>query len=92
MNGIAHTLLANSDAQAVNLALLMSALLFACGLVGFLSRRNMIIMFLCTEQGCREAADPPARPHRPPLPPPRDPRLRGVVRTEGSLSAGRATA
>ena len=31
MNGIAHTLLANSDAQAVNLALLMSALLFAGG-------------------------------------------------------------
>ena len=56
MNGIAHTLLANSDAQAVNLALLMSALLFACGLVGFLSRRNMIIMFLCTELMFQAAA------------------------------------
>lgn len=43
------TLLAASDAQVVNGALLVSALLFACGLIGFLSRRNMIIMFLCTE-------------------------------------------
>lgn len=30
-------------------ALIVSALLFAIGIVGFLSRRNMIIMFLCTE-------------------------------------------
>ena len=30
-------------------ALLISALLLAIGVVGFLSRRNMIIMFLCTE-------------------------------------------
>lgn len=30
-------------------ALAVSALLFAIGIVGFLSRRNMIIMFLCTE-------------------------------------------
>jgi NADH:ubiquinone oxidoreductase subunit K len=30
-------------------ALLISALLLAVGVVGFLSRRNMIIMFLCTE-------------------------------------------
>ncbi|MHC4217523.1 MAG: NADH-quinone oxidoreductase subunit NuoK [Planctomycetota bacterium] len=29
--------------------LLTSALLFAIGLVGFVSRRNMIVMFLCTE-------------------------------------------
>jgi len=43
------TLLAASDAQVVNGALLVSALLFACGLIGFLSRRNMIAMFLCTE-------------------------------------------
>ena len=29
--------------------LFVSALMFAIGVVGFLSRRNMIIMFLCTE-------------------------------------------
>ena len=29
--------------------LLVSALLFAIGLIGFVSRRNMIVMFLCTE-------------------------------------------
>ena len=52
-----HTaLLAASDAQVVNGALLVSALLFACGLIGFLSRRNMIIMFLCTELMFQAAA------------------------------------
>jgi NADH-quinone oxidoreductase subunit K len=56
MNTIAPALLANSDAQTVNMALLMSALLFGCGLVGFLSRRNMIIMFLCTELMFQAAA------------------------------------
>jgi NADH-quinone oxidoreductase subunit K len=34
---------------ALNICLLTSAALFAIGLVGFLTRRNMIIMFLCTE-------------------------------------------
>jgi len=29
--------------------LLTSAVLFAIGLIGFVSRRNMIVMFLCTE-------------------------------------------
>ena len=29
--------------------LLTSAMLFVIGLIGFLSRRNMIVMFLCTE-------------------------------------------
>ncbi len=29
--------------------LLVSAVLFVIGLIGFLSRRNMIVMFLCTE-------------------------------------------
>ena len=48
--------LAASDAATVNVALLVSALLFACGLVGFLSRRNMIIMFLCTELMFQAAA------------------------------------
>jgi NADH-quinone oxidoreductase subunit K len=50
------TLLAASDAQIVNGALLVSALLFTCGLIGFLSRRNMIIMFLCTELMFQAAA------------------------------------
>ena len=49
-------ILAASDAQVVNGALLVSALLFACGLIGFLSRRNMIIMFLCTELMFQAAA------------------------------------
>jgi NADH-quinone oxidoreductase subunit K len=43
------TTLAATSSQTVNAALLVSALLFTCGLIGFLSRRNMIIMFLCTE-------------------------------------------
>jgi NADH-quinone oxidoreductase subunit K len=47
---------ASSDAATINIALLVSALLFACGLVGFLSRRNMIIMFLCTELMFQAAA------------------------------------
>ena len=29
--------------------LLTSAVLFAIGLIGFVSRRNLIVMFLCTE-------------------------------------------
>ena len=33
----------------MQLMLIFSALLFVIGLVGFLTRRNMIIMFLCTE-------------------------------------------
>lgn len=33
----------------LSIALAVSALLFGLGIVGFLSRRNMIIMFLCTE-------------------------------------------
>lgn len=33
----------------ISVALAISALLFAIGLIGFLCRRNMIIMFLCTE-------------------------------------------
>ncbi len=39
--------LASNPLLAVALAI--SALLFVIGLVGFLTRRNMIIMFLCTE-------------------------------------------
>ena len=37
--------------QSVTLAhyLFISAVMFAIGLIGFLTRRNLIIMFLCTE-------------------------------------------
>ncbi|MCH2146058.1 MAG: NADH-quinone oxidoreductase subunit NuoK, partial [Phycisphaerales bacterium] len=37
------------DPRTMQLMLVFSALLFAIGLIGFLTRRNMIIMFLCTE-------------------------------------------
>ena len=37
------------SALALNQYLLVSAALFVIGLIGFLSRRNMIVMFLCTE-------------------------------------------
>ncbi len=33
----------------LSVALAISALLFGLGIIGFLTRRNMIIMFLCTE-------------------------------------------
>jgi len=36
--------------------LIVSAIMFALGLVGFLSRRNLIIMFLCTELMFQAAA------------------------------------
>ena len=35
--------------QGVTIALALSAALFTVGLIGFLVRRNMILMFLCTE-------------------------------------------
>lgn len=44
------------DPWALNIALLVSATLFAIGLVGFLARRNMILMFLCTELMFQAAA------------------------------------
>jgi len=37
------------DSLALSHFLLTSALLFVLGLIGFLSRRNLIVMFLCTE-------------------------------------------
>ncbi|MSR68874.1 MAG: NADH-quinone oxidoreductase subunit NuoK [Phycisphaerales bacterium] len=33
----------------ISIALAISAILFSLGLIGFLCRRNLIIMFLCTE-------------------------------------------
>ena len=38
-----------APAQGVTVALVLSAALFTIGLIGFLVRRNMILMFLCTE-------------------------------------------
>lgn len=40
----------------IALVLLLSAALFAIGLIGFLVRRNMILMFLCTELMFQAAA------------------------------------
>jgi NADH-quinone oxidoreductase subunit K len=40
----------------LQVVLLMACMLFAIGLVGFLVRRNMIIMFLCTELMFQAAA------------------------------------
>jgi NADH-quinone oxidoreductase subunit K len=37
------------DSFALSHFLLTGAVLFALGLIGFMSRRNLIIMFLCTE-------------------------------------------
>ena len=37
------------DSLALSHFLLTSALLFILGMIGFLSRRNLIVMFLCTE-------------------------------------------
>ena len=37
------------DPEMLQVALATSLLLFCIGLVGFLVRRNMILMFLCTE-------------------------------------------
>ncbi|MEX2215383.1 MAG: NADH-quinone oxidoreductase subunit NuoK [Phycisphaeraceae bacterium] len=37
------------DSLALSHFLLTGAVLFALGLIGFITRRNMIIMFLCTE-------------------------------------------
>ena len=37
------------DQGTLHVVLLTSAILFALGMIGFLTRRNMILMFLCTE-------------------------------------------
>jgi len=41
---------------AIDVTLLLSVVLFGIGIVGFLARRNMIIMFLCTELMFQAAA------------------------------------
>ena len=52
------TILAAQPFTDVTLAhfLLTSAVLFVVGMVGFLTRRNLIIMFLCTELKFQAAA------------------------------------
>jgi NADH-quinone oxidoreductase subunit K len=58
MTGIHATLAqASPFTQAsFSLYMLVSAALFVVGLIGFLSRRNMIVMFLCTELMFQAAA------------------------------------
>jgi len=55
---ITTTLAQAADFGSVSLGhyLLLSSVLFVIGLVGFLIRRNMIIMFLCTELMFQAAA------------------------------------
>lgn len=52
------TLLAIDGLSQLSLShyLLTSAAMFVIGLIGFLSRRNMIVMFLCTELMFQAAA------------------------------------
>jgi NADH-quinone oxidoreductase subunit K len=54
----AATILAESPAVPANLqvTMVLAAVLFAIGLVGFLTRRNMILMFLSTELMFQAAA------------------------------------
>jgi NADH-quinone oxidoreductase subunit K len=48
--------LAAMSAVTLSQYLVVSAVLFVVGLIGFLARRNMIIMFLCTELMFQAAA------------------------------------
>jgi len=55
--GSAHLLAMEPMAGGpLKVMLMTSAVLFSVGLVGFLSRRNMILMFLCTELMFQAAA------------------------------------
>ena len=44
------------ETGSIQVTLLVSAILFAMGMVGFLTRRNLILMFLCTELMFQAAA------------------------------------
>ena len=44
------------DTGSIQVTLLVSAILFGMGMVGFLTRRNLILMFLCTELMFQAAA------------------------------------
>ena len=52
------SLLAATEFSQVSLAhfIVLSAILFTVGLIGFLTRRNLIVMFLCTELMFQAAA------------------------------------
>ena len=52
------SLLAATEFSQVALAhfIVLSAILFTIGLIGFLTRRNLIVMFLCTELMFQAAA------------------------------------
>jgi NADH-quinone oxidoreductase subunit K len=52
------SLLAATEFSQVSLAhfIVLSAILFTIGLTGFLTRRNLIVMFLCTELMFQAAA------------------------------------
>ncbi|MHC5113391.1 MAG: NADH-quinone oxidoreductase subunit NuoK [Planctomycetota bacterium] len=58
MTGLTTTLAVLEPLSTLSLGhyLTTSALLFIIGLVGFLTRRNMIVMFLCTELMFQAAA------------------------------------
>jgi NADH-quinone oxidoreductase subunit K len=43
------TILANMTSLALSHYLFTGAVLFVLGLIGFISRRNLIVIFLCTE-------------------------------------------
>lgn len=47
--GVADAAVTPPSIPLVHATLFVSAVLFSIGLVGFLTRRNMIMMFLCTE-------------------------------------------
>ena len=47
---------APADPALIRTALVISAVLFSLGVIGFLSRRNLIMMFLCTELMFQAAA------------------------------------
>ena len=53
---IADGPLSTVEPASLQIVLLVSAVLFAMGLVGFLTRRNLILMFLCTELMFQAAA------------------------------------
>ena len=44
------------ETGSIQVTLLVSAILFGMGMIGFLTRRNLILMFLCTELMFQAAA------------------------------------
>lgn len=56
MNAMLPPVSLPASSGALGAVLLLSAVLFGIGIVGFLVRRNMILMFLCTELMFQAAA------------------------------------